>query len=83
MQVLFATTFFLCRILIGPCLTYWTLISPSTTGLVKVCPQVDAYSCANIRNAWSSTADTLQNVSRLEQRASRLSASSGSTGSCR
>ena len=35
-QLLFVATFFVCRILIGPWLTYYTLMSPSTTGLVKV-----------------------------------------------
>ena len=35
-QMLFAGTFFVCRIIIGPFLTFYTLASPSSVGLVKV-----------------------------------------------
>ncbi len=44
-QVLFASTFFVCRIVIGPFLTYYTLASPSSVGLVKVGPALQVAAC--------------------------------------
>lgn len=83
LQLLFAATFFVCRILIGPFLTYCTLVSPSTTALVKV----GGFSNFDLGHRCTvfgvSPHQAVMAAFRLEQRASRLSASSGSTGLCR
>lgn len=42
-EAVFALVFFVCRIVIGTPLTYWTLVSPKPYWTVKVCGKVAGF----------------------------------------